>query len=859
MKRYRQIILSAAPLLITVLLAAALRLWQLPVLPPGLSYDEAVNGVDAATVLGGGSFPIYFLANNGREPLFIYLQVPAIALLGFHPYSLRLVAALIGIVTVPLIYAAGRALLPPVRSDADEPEGQVSFRWPALLAAGGLAVSYWHVSLSRLGLRAILLPPLSILLRLAFWRGWSRGDRRAYAAAGLWLALALYTYTAARLLPLVLAAFVLSEAIVDLWRGRAGDAGHARVLRAAWRQRLIGLALAAAVCILLLAPLAIAALRNPFILSGRSDQVSILAGPAPATALLDNAVRVARNFYDHGSDDLHLNLPGRPANDPLLAVLFTIGWLAALRWLREPRYRLCLLWFGVMLLPTLLSSEAPHPLRGVGALPPLALLYGAGAQAAFGWLRAPAWRARGLAGLTALVVLVGGVWTATGYFGRWPASRRLGEAFNVQDQLAADAAAQSVRRGDGQVPVLLSHALFVRPQVAFALGGAAAAAGAGRAALLAPGATVQALAEAGFDPGQALDLVWREDGGLKVAPVQPLTGPDGEAFRDKGPAWSTLQAPLHRSGWPQLWTRALALSETLRSRAIATPLDVTFADGLRLAGYDVQPAQQPAGTGGTGFRVTLFWDVTPATRHADLADTEVFLHLRRDEAVWATSNGRFAEAYRAVWPGMSGRIQDVRLITAPPDLPPGKAFFEVGLDRMAPSPTTGDRPRVDVIDGTGRPAGDRVDLGAVMVRAAPPQADLSGLRPLDGAFTGGIRLVGYAAAAVPGKPDTLEVSLGWRAESRPPADYTAFLHLIDGGGQILAQHDAPPGGPGNPTTRWVPGETIRSVFRLTLPAGLRLADCRLRAGLYEPVSGRQLPVTTGASAAAGFLILPAGG
>ena len=85
--------------------------------------------------------------------------------------------------------------------------------------------------------------------------------------------------------------------------------------------------------------------------------------------------------------------------------------------------------------------------------------------------------------------------------------------------------------------------------------------------------------------------------------------------------------------------------------------------------------------------------------------------------------------------------------------------------------------------------------------------------------------------------------LGWKALARPTTDYTAFVHLIDDKGQIITQHDAPPGGQENPTRLWAPGETVRSSFILELPEGVNAAGTRLGIGLYEPVGGKQLPVT----------------
>jgi hypothetical protein len=90
------------------------------------------------------------------------------------------------------------------------------------------------------------------------------------------------------------------------------------------------------------------------------------------------------------------------------------------------------------------------------------------------------------------------------------------------------------------------------------------------------------------------------------------------------------------------------------------------------------------------------------------------------------------------------------------------------------------------------------------------------------------------------------VDLGWKALDRPTTDYTAFVHLIDNKGQIITQHDAPPGGQENPTRLWAPGETVRSSFILELPEGVNTAGTRLRIGLYEPVGGKQLPVTAAA-------------
>ena len=59
-------------LLLTLLIAAFLRLWQLDALPPGLHYDEAADTIIAQQIARGESAPIFVAAYTGKEVLFFY-------------------------------------------------------------------------------------------------------------------------------------------------------------------------------------------------------------------------------------------------------------------------------------------------------------------------------------------------------------------------------------------------------------------------------------------------------------------------------------------------------------------------------------------------------------------------------------------------------------------------------------------------------------------------------------------------------------------------------------------------------------------------------------------------------------------
>jgi predicted membrane-bound mannosyltransferase len=94
--------LGWAIILLALITAATLRFWQLGDIPPGLYRDEAFNGLDALDVINGEwdeQSPFYFSANNGREPLYIYLTSLSVRIFGNTTFAVRLAAAVVGTLT----------------------------------------------------------------------------------------------------------------------------------------------------------------------------------------------------------------------------------------------------------------------------------------------------------------------------------------------------------------------------------------------------------------------------------------------------------------------------------------------------------------------------------------------------------------------------------------------------------------------------------------------------------------------------------------------------------------------------------------------------------------------------------------
>ncbi|MCU0502202.1 MAG: hypothetical protein MUC51_10630, partial [Anaerolineae bacterium] len=103
-------------------------------------------------------------------------------------------------------------------------------------------------------------------------------------------------------------------------------------------------------------------------------------------------------------------------------------------------------------------------------------------------------------------------------------------------------------------------------------------------------------------------------------------------------------------------------------------------------------------------------------------------------------------------------------------------------------------------------------------------------------------IVTRTQAAAGGAP-ALDVALYWQATSKLPADYTVFVHVLDGRGERVAQGDGPPVNGRYPSSAWLPGQIVVDKRRIPLPAGVNPADLQVAVGLYRPEDGVRLPAT----------------
>lgn len=196
-------------LLIIFLLGATVRFAGLGRNPVGIVDDEADTAYDAYSLIRTGKdqwgtpMPITSFRGFGdyRLPAYTYLSVPSIALFGLTPFAVRLPAALMGSLSILLVYFLAKAMF-----------GRSSEALP-LLSAFFLAVSPWHVGMSRIGLEETTSVFIVALGVLALLKG---RERSGWIAAGsALLALSLYIYT-----PNILLAPFLLVAVLYLFRAQ---------------------------------------------------------------------------------------------------------------------------------------------------------------------------------------------------------------------------------------------------------------------------------------------------------------------------------------------------------------------------------------------------------------------------------------------------------------------------------------------------------------------------------------------------------------------------------------------------------------------------------------------------------------
>ena len=430
-------------LAVSTFAAAAIRLPFLDRFPPGGFFDECQNVLVACGILKG-ELPVFVGEASQMPALYFYPVAASVALFGRNVESVRLVSALAGTAAIPVFYLLARRFFA---------------REVAAAAALLLVGSRWHLNFSRIGFNGILSPLVELLSLLALAKAFESRRALHWALFGASVGIGLQTYYAFNLFPAVLAAAVAAY----LFRGG---------LRS-FREDLVplarGIGLAIAVAVVLLLPLVVFAVRHPETFFQRAGTVAIwnpAHGLEMPRALYENIRTHLLMFGYHGDGNPRHNIQDEPLLTSIESVLLAFGLGCTLgRGLRWPRPA-WLAWFVVMLLPGILTIEAPQAYRTVGVIPGLYLLIAEGMQTL---VRAAAGRPRPsplLGGALGALAATTAAWGSVVFFALQVHDPRAFAAFEAEHH----AVARFLAAEAGGHDVFLDSRFFDVPAVRVALG-----------------------------------------------------------------------------------------------------------------------------------------------------------------------------------------------------------------------------------------------------------------------------------------------------------------------------------------------------------------------------------------------------
>jgi hypothetical protein len=374
---------QAETLLLTgvVAVAAWARLFALAEVPPGFHGDEAISGLEAQHILQEGWTGPWSPSAMGQPAGPFYWTALWLAFLPDTLFTVRLASAAIGIAAVPVFYLFCR---------------ECFGARPAAIAAVMLAFSFWHIHFSRTAFPLATVPLVACASLYFLALGVNRGRLWAYALAGVFLGLGIYTYGAFTFFPLAL----ILPVLLLLWQGRRPRALLAR--------RFGGLTLMAVAALLVAGPYLLFSLENSDAVLSSSGMAIVTESPEFQTAgltervsiLWDRAWAGSKVYWARTQNDLVDGLGSRGLLDPASVALFALGILVALWRVRDWRHALLICGLLAGLLPAVLITNNYEPglqvrgeyRRNIIALPFVFACIGLGAELLLGLAgRGSAW------------------------------------------------------------------------------------------------------------------------------------------------------------------------------------------------------------------------------------------------------------------------------------------------------------------------------------------------------------------------------------------------------------------------------------------------------------------------------------
>ena len=419
-------------------LAIFLRTYRLGDIPAGIYVDETNGALGALYILEGRADSPFATGWYETPNGFTYYMALLFKLFGANHGSLKAVSIIPAVLTVLAVYPLGRQLFGPLT---------------AIAAMLFMAVSRWHLTMSRWGWNEVAPPVFQLMAAFFLVRGLRERRALDFAAGGLIAGLMVYTYLSSRLALITLAAFAAYWLLAD-------PSGPIR----SWRRHWQGLLLYLLAAVVAVAPIAVTYMTNPFSFFNRVSEISIfnqVRAEHSWAPLVENIERHLKFFHQSGDRSGKHNLPGEPETDPVTGVLLVIGLGYGLVRFGDRRRGLLWLWMVFAMAAGMLSvlHESPQAYRTLNAVPAIALLAGdVAVRLARGiiWLRPPVpaekvasvWRTALATTVLLGILCASAAWETTVYFGRQADSPEVQGSFNPPENWVAQQVIDALGRNE---------------------------------------------------------------------------------------------------------------------------------------------------------------------------------------------------------------------------------------------------------------------------------------------------------------------------------------------------------------------------------------------------------------------------
>lgn len=378
-------------LLIILILAAFLRLYQLDQNPPSLNWDEISHGYNAFSILKTGQdewgkfLPTIFRAyGDYKLPVYIYLTSGSIALFGLNAFAVRFPSALAGILAVWFTFLLTKKLF---KKDL-----------VAMLSALFLALSPWHLFVSRPAFEANLA---SFLVLAGIWAFLTGLERKWFLALSVFLlGLSVHTYNSARIftpLFLILLVIFYRKEIKVFLKKREKEAILTVIFLALFFIPLV---------VSFISPTGWARYKWVSVLDqGAINRINMARGESTLPGILPRLVHNKVNYFSltfvknylsnlspqflffKGGSNYQYNIPGEGIIYPVQLPLILVGLYYLFKNWRLRETKVIIFWLLLAIIPSAATRENPHVLRTILVLPLPYIIGALGFMEIWTWLK----------------------------------------------------------------------------------------------------------------------------------------------------------------------------------------------------------------------------------------------------------------------------------------------------------------------------------------------------------------------------------------------------------------------------------------------------------------------------------------